>query len=167
MHFASSQKTLRMALQRRDPVLVRQCIRNLLDLSLTWRCDWCSGQLIESVTDWAARIIDRGFFPDWTSSHARLVDPIRANAKQLQIYAFWLPDCIYFPIARLGTAFPYSRLQPFDCFTDSIYWPGAITETRVPITNSQFLSTGARFASCYILCLLLIGSSNGHFTPSG
>ena len=66
-----------MALQRRDPVLVRQCIRNLLDLSLTWRCDWCSGQWIESVTDWAIRITDWGLFPDWVSSHARLADPIR------------------------------------------------------------------------------------------
>ena len=36
-----------------------------------------SGQWIESATDWAIRITDRGLFPDWVSSHARLADPIR------------------------------------------------------------------------------------------
>ena len=41
-----------------------------------WRWS-CTGQWIESVTDWAIRITDWGLFPDWVSSHARLADPIR------------------------------------------------------------------------------------------
>ena len=36
-----------------------------------------TGQWIESVTDWAIRITDWCLSTDWTSSRARLLDPIR------------------------------------------------------------------------------------------
>ena len=45
---------------------------------LAWgRRTTSSGQWIESVTDWAIRITDWCLSTDWTSSHARLLDPIR------------------------------------------------------------------------------------------